>query len=199
MRTVYIYGLWDCRDNRLRYIGKTVNLKARLYRHCVDYDRGKITHCSTWVKGLLNEGLEPMMEILEECTEETWQEVERGWIAKGKELGLNLVNMVSGGKGGSIRGRKIPQVVRDKIRQKLLGRPGSMKGMKHTQEAKEKVRQAKLGKKNPKIQGRKLTQEHKDKIGAANAIALKGRKVSEVERERLRQIAINRWQNRDNE
>jgi len=31
-RMVYIYGLWDPRDSRLRYIGKTINLKSAYKR-----------------------------------------------------------------------------------------------------------------------------------------------------------------------
>ncbi len=194
MRIVYIYGLWDCRDGRLRYIGKTVNLKARLHRHCVDYDRGKITHSSTWVKGLLNDGLEPMMEVLEECNESNWQEVERDWISKARELGLELVNMVDGGTGGAVRGRIVPQEVKDKISRKLKGRIITWaKPLTPEQKAKLLASQGD----NKGRLGMKNSPEHNARIGKANSIALKGRKISEAEREHLRKMLIKRWHKED--
>lgn len=191
MTTVYIYGLWDPRDISLRYIGKTIRPKARLHRHLVDYDRGKITHCSTWVKGLLNDGLEPLMEILEECTEETWREAERGWIADGRNIGLRLTNMVDGGLGGAVRGRKLSIDQRKKMSESLMGRPGPMKGKKQTEEAKEKDRIGHLGKR-PRL-GMKNKPETNAKIGAANAIALKGRKPPPETVEKLHEALRIRW------
>lgn len=190
MRTVYIYGLWDCRDSRLRYIGKTVNLKARLHRHCADYDRGKITHCSTWIKGLLNEGLEPMMEVLEECTEDNWQDAERAWISKAKELGLSLVNMADGGSGGAIKGRVISQETKDKISKKLKGRIVTWaKPLTPEQKAKLMINR---GSNKPRL-GMKNTPEHNAKIGKANSIALKGKKQDKERAEKSRQASIKRW------
>lgn len=193
MRTVYIYGLWDCRDSRLRYIGKTVNLKARLHRHCVDYDRGKLTHCSTWVKGLLNEGLEPMMEILEECTEDNWREAERDWIAKARNFGLAITNMVDGGNGGHAKGILLSEETKRKISQKLKGRVITW-ARPLTPENKAKLL-AGQGENRPRL-GMKNSPEQNAKIGAANSKRLKGRIVTEEERERLRQMAIKRWENR---
>lgn len=187
MKTVYIYGLWDCRDGRLRYIGKTINLKARLRRHLTDYDRGKITHCTTWIKGLLNENLEPMMEILEECTEDNWQEAERAWISEARKFGLNLVNMVDGGTGGALKGRVLSQETKNKISDKLKGRVVTW-GKPMSRETLQKM----IASRKPR-KGHKLTEEHKQKIGAANSIALKGRKLDDEHIELNRQAALKRW------
>lgn len=178
----------------MRYVGKTVNLKARLHRHCADYDRGKVTHCSTWVKGLLNDGLEPMMEVLEECNEETWREAERDWIAKARNFGLDLTNMVDGGNGGHARGVSLSEETKKKISQKLKGRVITW-AKPLTPEDKARLL-ASRGNNKTRL-GMKNSPEHNAKIGRANSIALKGRKVSEDERERLRQMVIKRWANRD--
>jgi group I intron endonuclease len=190
-RTVYIYGLWDPRDSRLRYIGKTVNLKTRLYRHLIDYDRGKITHCSTWVKGIVNDGLQPVMEVLEETTEDKWQAIERVWIAKAKAEGEDLTNMSLGGTGGSYPGRVMSEETKQKLSAKLKGRDAYWARYPRTDEQKAAISQANKGKK-PRL-GMKNTPEQNTKIGAANAIALKGRKISEEERQRLTEEANRRW------
>lgn len=191
-RVVYIYGLWDSRDSRLRYIGKTINPKARLRRHCLDYDKGKITHCSTWVKGLLNDGLEPMMEILEECTEETWREAERDWIAKARGFGLDLVNMVDGGMGGAVRGRKLSKEHIEKMVKARVYKPSPLKGRPLSPERKAQLLAARQGVK-PRL-GMKNSPEQNAKIGAANAIALKGRKLDEAHLIELRKNGLKRWE-----
>lgn len=190
--TVYIYGLWDPRDGRLRYIGKTVNPRARFYRHLVDYDRGKITHCSTWVKGILQSGNKPMMEILEEVTPETWQEIERDWIAQARTYGLDLVNMVSGGSGGRTPGTPMPEEVKQKISQKLKGRDAYwLKGKARTEAEKQAISLANKGRK-PRL-GMHNRPETNAKIGASNSIVLRGRKLSETEKQRCYKGAQSRW------
>jgi hypothetical protein len=57
----HIYTLHNP-NGELRYAGKTsLTLKGRFARHLSDARRGSNTHCSHWVKGLLDQGLEPEM------------------------------------------------------------------------------------------------------------------------------------------
>lgn len=135
------------------------------------------------------------MEVLEECTEGNWREAERDWIARGRELGLNLVNMVDGGNGGHARGVSLSEETKKKISQKLKGRIVTW-AKPLTPENKAKFL---AGQRNNKPRlGMKNTPEQNAKIGAATSKRLKGRKVTEEEREQLRQMSIKRWQNRDN-
>ncbi len=94
---VYIYALVDSRDDRVRYIGRTVNPEKRLRKHIneLEFD----THKNRWIKKLLSLNLKPYMIIIQ-CVEETiWREREKFWIGKCKELGFSLTNGSLGGDG----------------------------------------------------------------------------------------------------
>ena len=57
---VFIYSLSDPRTGEIRYVGKTVNLKRRLYGHLYDDEK---THKSAWIKSLKRLGLKPQLDI----------------------------------------------------------------------------------------------------------------------------------------
>lgn len=97
-RPIYIYALQDPRTEQIRYIGKTGNLKSRLYFHlqCKDVNRHKVG----WIQQLKTEGLKPAMLTLEETTEVDWPEREKYWIAHGRQEGWPLTNISEGGKQG---------------------------------------------------------------------------------------------------
>jgi len=103
--STFIYGLFDPRDYRLRYIGKADNPEFRLLAHVREsMDMvGRNPIKETWISGLLTEGLMPSVEILEEVPVSQWQQVEQAWIKEAREKGLNLVNIANGGEGGAIR------------------------------------------------------------------------------------------------
>ena len=120
-RVVYIYGLIDPRNNELRYIGKTVNLKDRLYKH-LNAAKTLTTdnHKNAWIRGLLNRDLKPIMKILAECTGDNWQDVERNWIAKYKKNNAKLLNITTGGEG--VTGYIFTKEHREKISKANKGR-----------------------------------------------------------------------------
>lgn len=100
MNTTYIYGLKDPVSLEMRYVGKSNNPIKRLKHHIYNskkYNR----HCSSWIKSLLNNNLFPILEIIEECTLENWQEREIHWIGKFD----NLVNHTKGGQGRTSDGK----------------------------------------------------------------------------------------------
>jgi hypothetical protein len=98
--TTFIYGLFDPRNCQLRYIGKSNNPERRLRQHITEARHSrKHRYLLGWIKQLLSEGLEPAVEVLEECTQDIWQESEKAWIADCKEYGLRLVNGTDGGDG----------------------------------------------------------------------------------------------------
>ena len=93
---IYIYKLIDPRNNEVRYIGKTTNIKRRYKQHL--YDKRK-SHKSSWVQSLRNEKLKPIIEILETCDNDNWKEREIYWI---KQFD-NLTNLKEGGGTDYIR------------------------------------------------------------------------------------------------
>lgn len=86
-------------------------------------------HRTHWLQKLKSEGLRPEITILEQVSsDDVWQDRERHWIAKGKELGWPLTNNTSGGDGVC----DLPQEARERIRKTWIGR-------KHTEETKAKI------------------------------------------------------------
>lgn len=109
---IYIYKLIDPRNNEVRYIGKTINVKRRYKQHL--YDKRK-SHKSSWVQSLRNQKLKPIMEILEIC-DDNWKEREIYWI----EQFDNLTNLKEG--GGTDYIRTTSDETKEKIRLKHTGR-----------------------------------------------------------------------------
>lgn len=141
----YIYTLADPRTNEVRYVGKTHDMHQRFSKHIRDKRRAHKWH---WINSLLVLGLKPVMEIIEEITDQndsTWQESERFWIETLRFYGCRLVNQESGGHSG-----KKPSL---QTRQKL-----SMAGQGHSfsVETKAKISRA--------LKGRKLSTETRKKM-----------------------------------
>ena len=93
---VYIYGLKDPRDCQIKYIGKTINIDRR-YKEHIQTHRNRKSKKNSWIINLIKNGLEPIMEIIEECNLDNWEEREIFWISYYKELGFNLKNTQNGG------------------------------------------------------------------------------------------------------
>jgi len=96
-KTIYIYGLIRPQEKNIRYVGKSVNPKRRLYQHIFNARNNKPNnlHLLRWIKKIINDGLLPEYIILEECNKKNWKEKEKYWI---KELIKNkLCNRHEGG------------------------------------------------------------------------------------------------------
>lgn len=94
MKNIKIYKLLDPITNEIRYIGKTKNAllkryKEHIYRAKQEHD----SHVYCWIRKLLKDNLKPIIELVEECTEENWEEREKYWIA----YYPNLTNVSKGG------------------------------------------------------------------------------------------------------
>jgi group I intron endonuclease len=120
---VYIYTLSHPLTNEIRYVGKTINIKRRYKQHL--YDKRK-THKANWVRSLRNDGLKPVLTVIEGC-ENNWQDRERFWISQFN----NLTNFSLGGGVDYIR--VTTEETREKIRRANIGK-------KLTNEHKEKLR-----------------------------------------------------------
>ena len=99
-RIYKIYGLFDPRDSKLRYIGFTSQeLKGRLRQHL----RKKRlftehTHKNCWIKKLISIGLLPEIKLLRITTIGSWIDDEKELILLAKHLGFSLTNEASGGQ-----------------------------------------------------------------------------------------------------
>jgi group I intron endonuclease len=109
---IYIYTLSHPITNEVRYVGKTINIKRRYKQHL--YDK-RHSHKASWVKSLKNEGLKPVLTILETC-QDNWQEREIFWISQYD----NLTNLKQGGGVDYIR--TTSDETKEKLRQANLGK-----------------------------------------------------------------------------
>lgn len=93
--TVYIYGLVDPRDNRVRYIGKSIEPSKRLVSHLTDKTSNPFK--AAWIDELKIKGLKPTIKIIDKCEEYSWCARERFWIAEYRKLEPDLLNISDGG------------------------------------------------------------------------------------------------------
>lgn len=86
---IHIYGLIDPRDNRIKYIGQTVDLERRYKEHCAMYGE---TAKDVWIAEMAALGLKPGLVHLEtvDGTEANFRE--QWWIELLKVTGSEMVN-----------------------------------------------------------------------------------------------------------
>lgn len=88
--TTFIYALVDPRTREIRYIGKSNDPKTRWQHHVWDSKREKC-HRSHWIRSLLSQELEPILEIIDEVLDSEWQAAECAYVAFYRdELGCDL-------------------------------------------------------------------------------------------------------------
>ena len=115
MKIVYIYCLKHPETQEIRYVGKTTNIKRRLSQHIQDA-KSYVSNrrIINWICNLLKSNLKPVIEIIEICNENNWQEREIYWISYYKEI-TNLCNHHDGGLG--CLGRKLTDFEKERIRE----------------------------------------------------------------------------------
>lgn len=112
----FIYTLSDPISKEIKYIGKTKNLKDRLQRHMTPCNLKQTWQSKTkWLKYLKNNGLKPIMEVLDQGDENNIDQLEVYWISQFKEWGFKLKNETIGGvqptpKGTKLRKRHIEKL-----------------------------------------------------------------------------------------
>lgn len=217
--TDIIYKLVDPRDSLVRYVGKTNNLKRRLWQHYYDNKEAK-TPKRKWIKELLELGLEPVLDICERV-ESAWQEREKFWIKYYKDLGHPLTNISDGGFGGNLvrvprskewcenisksnTGKKRSLESKKRISNALKGRVSPNKSKKYSDELRKKLSLAHLGKPSNK-KGTHLSDEVKRKISRTltgrklsmeTVSKMIGRKLSIETRNRMSKSAKDAWAKR---
>lgn len=139
----YIYTLSHPISNEIRYVGKTCNLKRRYYQHTNKKNLLiQKTYVANWCLSLLNKGIRPIMEIIDE-SENNWRELEIYWIAQFRAWGFNLCNISEGGQGNY--GYKWSEEMKEVQRQKRLGVPSPLKGRKYPQEWCNNISKGRIG------------------------------------------------------
>lgn len=167
---ISIYSLECPIDNKIRYIGKTNNIKNRFDAHF--YDLRRKGHKANWIKKIKQVGLKPIIEIIDEVEESSWQFWEQHYISLYKSWGFDLLNITDGGDGcgnhtiatrlklSTLRKLNNPGKFKDghKIN---LGRPPSTKGVKgvfnHSDETKLKISVSNIGRTHTKETKNKMS------------------------------------------
>jgi len=100
---IYALSAPDESERGTRYIGKTTSsVESRRRDHARDAKNPnrRETHLHRWLASLTARGVEPVALMLELCEQNGLNDAERWWIARGRELGWDLVNTAEGGTGG---------------------------------------------------------------------------------------------------
>lgn len=170
----YIYVLIDPRDDKIRYVGKTGRLpEERLKEHCKKQHNSN--YYSYWINKLRSLKLKPIMRVIEECDEFTWEAREIYWIRYYRQLNYDLVNTTEG--GGGLVGYKASEETRRKLSYAAKGEKNPNFGKSHSDEAKRKIGESsKLRihseetrrKRSKSLRGVAKSEEHKRKISESN-------------------------------
>ena len=107
MDKVYIYGLYTSIDDRVRYVGKSVNPENRLKDHIKEAKEGKHSHYpkNRWILKNIKKGVEIKYKIIDTCDIEKWKEKEKEWIKFYREnSNYEILNLDDGGYGYESKG-----------------------------------------------------------------------------------------------
>jgi group I intron endonuclease len=143
MKLVLIYTLKDPIDGLIKYVGKTSQkLEKRLHAH-ISESKKKNDKKSNWINLLTKQGLKPIIEEIDEVSENNWEFWEKYWISQLKSWNIDLKNGNEGGKGQSSTFMKnnnpmFKEENRKKLSSSLIGNSFA-KGFKHSEETKRKV------------------------------------------------------------
>ena len=183
---VYIYALTDPFTKEIRYIGKSIRPKGRLLDHCNDPSK---TWRTNWIQSVLKKNGKPILSILQSLKDdEDWQEAERQWIQKGRDMGWRLTNCTDGGDGLV----NPPDEVRQKIILTWLGR-------KHSEKTKKKIGIASKGRKHSDkskkhmhnlMKGRKITWADKVRSGVEKLSDIQIREIRSLLDDKVSQYVI---------
>lgn len=141
-----IYVLAHPLTGEIRYVGKSVDINARYYRHLYFAKAGAKQRVCNWIRSLLKRNLQPICLVMETVNGDGCKE-EIEWIATLRKAGCRLTNLTDGGEG--TLGFKLSDEIKQKISKIKHGKTFS-------EEHKQKIGQAHRGK--------TISEEHKQKI-----------------------------------
>lgn len=93
----YVYALSDPRTHETRYVGQSMNPNHRHEEHVAVVTRrlpeeAASSSLRTWIRSLLDEGLEPEMTILEATSKGNVNRAEERWVQTLRAEGAHLLN-----------------------------------------------------------------------------------------------------------
>ena len=199
-RTWEIYTLSDPRTDVVRYVGVTFRARRRFNEHLSRAMNGGGTYRDCWIRSLVNAGIRPAYQVIEQGQGAGWQDRERFWIAHYRIEG-KLTNLTDGGDGtpGLPPSEKCRQAV--SLAHKGIpyppGRASAMLGKNHTPEALEKIRAAGTGRKHSELTKAKLSRARKGKKPSPKAVAASvaartGKKLTEDHKRKISDKTVNR-------
>ncbi|MEO6306078.1 MAG: GIY-YIG nuclease family protein [Bacteroidia bacterium] len=170
--TTYIYGLIDPRDNNIKYIGKSNNLKDRLKQHL--NEKGNTIKLN-WIKHIKKLDLKIEIVELDEVPMNEWRFWENHWVDLFKSWGFKLKNDDTPGAGTSFWNESSKKKSSDRL-----------KGIPKSEEQKRKSSETKLAKSkeekeaialmrkktfdsNPQIEIERRKKLSKTKLGVKNS------------------------------
>ena len=171
----FIYVLIDPRNDEIRYVGYTYNLKNRLWNHIGESRKQRNIYKSRWINSLLKLGFIPEIKSIDTATDADVIEKEKFWIAEMKRQGCRLTNLSEGGRG-CLGYRQTPEAIEKTIaalkgvakspehRKKLSD---VHRGMKASEDARRKMSQAHIGRRQSSTAIEKTRQAH---IGTKRAL-----------------------------
>ncbi len=98
-RTTCVYALCDPDSRRVGYVGKALDPEDRLRLHREEALAGAAGQKSKWLRSLLAQGKNPLLIILAEVSDTSWQGLERQWISLLRDSLVPLTNQRPGGEG----------------------------------------------------------------------------------------------------
>ena len=157
MKTSYLYTLNCPFTNTIKYVGISINPKQRFSTHISKARYNTNTRKNTWIKGLLNQGLKPILNVISRHNIDIINDVEVAYILECKNKGIFLYNLTSGEE----KKKQVSQETKEKIRQANLGKKQSLStvekrrvlliGQKRTKEVREKLSNNQKGLNNSMI------------------------------------------------
>lgn len=90
--TTYIYGLIDPNSHKVCYIGRTVDLYARLDAHIEEM---ATSIKGEWMRRLRASNIRPTVIVLDQFEDGPESEIESWWIEFGRSMGWPLTNTLN--------------------------------------------------------------------------------------------------------
>jgi len=195
----YIYSLKDPITLEIRYVGQTNNIERRFRDHISssinDRNNKYNTHKSRWIRKLINNGYEPIIEVIDQCvTVDESNSLERFYINKFTNEGLQLTNSYSTDvtdfsldtrkkMSSAKRGKKLEEIV------------GLEKSLELKNYYSERTKQNNPNKTNdPKVR-EKISNTLKEYFSTPENHWAYGKKMSEDHNEKLRLAKLNNPKN----
>lgn len=175
-------------------MGRTINSRQRCGGHISGARKGYRTHKDNWIRQLLSEGVEPVIEPLEYVPESKWEEAEKFWIESLRQLGFKLTNATRGGEG--IAGAKLsPETIAQREATRRRQNPNDYQFL-HTPQAVAKTKATKLARGVTQRVSQQSKDRWKDPAYRAKIVAsIRARGKDPAWREKVRQATAKALRN----